>query len=323
MLSVEHRRLGLKLLQAAFYTVVVVVLARQVWQVRHGLGESLASVGWGAFALAALATTIGTFPGFFGWKLLVGGIGVRLSLADAAWVFFLSGLTRYLPGTIWPTVTQAVLARRVGASMSKLVTASLVGLVLTSISGVVVGLLALPHLAEHNAVWWLTLPVLLGLCAVMLAPGPLAWLVTLGRRVLRRPEQTVTLPASSTSVGVIALNALGWCCNGMHVAVIAMALGAPTVSAVTLGIGGFTLSAVAGAVSLAPAGIGIREVVLAQTLGALLHGPDLVTLVVLSRVLTILGHLVATFGVLGVLAGSRLLRWQAREDPAPEAVSAR
>lgn len=303
--SPNGRRRALRLLRVTAYSVIVVFLCWQVWRVRHGLGDSLASVGWSAFGLAAGITVAGTFIGFFGWRLLVSGLGVRLSLSDAGWIFFLSGVARYLPGAIWPTVTQAALAKRVGAPPAKLVAASLIGMTLLAFSGVLVGLLAFPQLVADDPVWWLMLPPFLGAGVVLLVPGLLRRLLGLGQRFVRRTEHEIALPGGRTSMGVIALDVVGWSCNGMHTAILAVALGAPPVSALTLGIGGFALSVVAGGLSLAPAGIGVREVVLGLTLGVLVSGPDLVTLLLLSRALTTLGHVAATLGVLGLLAGTR------------------
>ncbi|MEQ4724785.1 lysylphosphatidylglycerol synthase domain-containing protein [Nonomuraea sp. B19D2] len=306
--SPNGRRRLLKLLRTTVYSIIVAFLCWQIWRVRYGLGDSLSSVGWSAVGLAAGFTVVGTFPGFFGWRLLVTGTGIRLTVSDAAWVFFLSGVTRYLPGAIWPPIVQAALARRVGAPAAGLMAAGLITLVLTALSGSIVGLLAVPHLAADDPIWWLSLPLVLSAAgAVMLAPRLFRRLLGLGQRILRRGDHEIALPTGKTSIGVIALNVLGWCCNGTHAAILAVALGAPPASAMTLGIGGFVLSAVAGALSQAPAGLGVREVVLGLTLGALVSGPDLVTLLLLSRLLTTLGHVIATLGVLGLLAGTRFV----------------
>jgi hypothetical protein len=312
--SPKDWRCTLKLLRVVAYSFIVVFLCWQVWRVRHGLGDSLGSVGWSSFGLAAGFATVGNFPGFFGWRLLVSGIGVRLTVSAGAWIYFLSGVTRYLPGAMWPTVTQAALARRVGAPATGLIGAGLVGMIMTAISGTMVGLLALPRLVADNPRWWLILPLLLCAGVVMLAPPLLRRLLGLGQRVLRRGEHELTLPAGKTSTGVIALGVLGWWCTGLHAAVIAIALGAPAISAMTLGIGGFALSTVAGALSLAPAGIGVREAVLSLTLGVLIGGPDLVTLLLLSRALTTLGHVGATLAVLGLLAGIRYPKWRPSKE---------
>jgi uncharacterized membrane protein YbhN (UPF0104 family) len=318
--SPNGRRCLLKVLRTIVYSIIVVFLFWQIWRVRDGLGDSLSSVGWSAVGLAVGFTVVGTAPGFFGWRLLVAGTGVRLTISDAAWVFFLSGVTVYLPGGIWPPIVQAALARRVGAPASRLMAAGLITLVMTILSGGIVGLMAVPHLAAGNPMWWLSVPLVLSAAAaVILVPRLLTRLLSLGQRILRRGEHEIVLPTGRTTMGVVALNDLGWCCNGTHAVILAVALGAPPASAMTLGIGGFVLSAIAGALSQAPAGLGVREVVLGLTLGVLVSGPDLIVLLLLSRFVTTLGHVIATLGVLGVLAGTRFVtarRGAAQTSPA-------
>jgi hypothetical protein len=321
MSSLKNRRCTLRLLRLAIYSCIVVFLCWQIWRVRHGLGDSLNSVGWSAFGLAAGYTAVGIFPGFFGWRLLVTGTGVRLTVSDAAWIYFLSGVTLYLPGAMWPTVTQATLARRVGAPATKLLAAGLVGMTLTALSGAIVGLLALPRLAADDPKWWLMLPILLCAGVVMLAPRLLRRLLSLGQRLFRRGEHEIAPPAGKTLLGAIALFVLGWCCTGMHATIVAISLDAPLISAMTLGLGGFALSTVVGALSPAPAGLGIREAVLGLTLGVLIGGPDLVTLLLLSRAITTLGHVGATLGVLGLLAGIRYAKWRSSKENSSDVLS--
>jgi uncharacterized membrane protein YbhN (UPF0104 family) len=317
--SLKNYRSTLKLLKMIAYSFIVIFLCWQVWRVRHGLGDSLDSVGWSAFGLAAGFTVVGTLPGFFGWRLLIAGTGVELSVSDAAWIYFLSGVTRYLPGAMWPTVTQAALARRVGAPATRFIAAGLVGMTMTALSGAMVGLLALPPLVAHDPKWWLMLPVLLCAGAVMLSPRLLGRVLGLGQRLFRRGDHEITLPAGKTLMGVIALSVLGWCCTGLNATILASALGAPPIAAMTLGVGGFALSTVVGAMSPAPAGIGVREAVLGLTLGVLIGGPDLVTLLLLSRALTTLGHVAATLVVLGLLAGIRYAKWRSGKRKSSDA----
>ncbi|MFF7653794.1 lysylphosphatidylglycerol synthase domain-containing protein [Streptomyces sp. NPDC007983] len=320
--SLSNRQRILKLLRVVVYSAMVIFLCWQVWSVRDGLGNSIGSIGWKAVAFATAFTAISQFPGFFGWRLLVTGSGVRLTHADAAWIYFVSGATRYLPGAIWPAVTQVALARRVGAPTGTFMTTGLVAVVLTALSGGMVGVLALPRLVADDPMWWLMLPILLSAGAVMLAPRLLTRLLGFGQRIVRQGDAEIALPARRDSMGMIAFSILGWCCNGMHAAIIAIALGAPPISAITLGVGGFTLSAVAGTLSLAPAGIGVREAVLGLTLGVLISGPNLVTLLLLSRVLTTLGHVSVTLGVLGTVAGNRYLKRRRDKEKTVEALSA-
>jgi glycosyltransferase 2 family protein len=320
--SLKKYRSTLKLIRVIVYSLIVIFLCWQVWRVRHGLGNSLDSVGWRTFALAAGTTVLGTFPGFFAWRLLITSTGVQLSLFDAAWMYFLSGATRYLPGAMWPTVTQAALAKRAGAPAARFIAAGLVGMTMTALSGAMVGLLALPRLVADDPTWWLILPILLCACAVILAPSLLRRLLSLGQRLFRRGEHEITLPAGKTSMGVIALGVLGWCCIGIHVTIVAIVFDAPPISAITVGLGGFALSTVIGALSPTPAGLGVREAMLGLTLGVLIGGPNLVTLLLLSRALTILGHVTATLGVLGVLAGTRYAKWRSAKEKTSDMLSA-
>lgn len=204
---------------------------------------------------------------------------------------------------------------------TRLLAAGLVGMTLTALSGAIVGLLALPRLGADDPMWWLMLPILLCAGVVVLTPRLLRRLLSLGQHLFRRGEHEIALPAAKTLMGATALSALGWCCTGMHATVVAIALDAPLISAMTLGMGGFALSTVVGALSPAPAGIGIREAVLGLTLGVLIGGPDLVTLLLLSRTLTTLGHVGATLGVLGLLAGIRYVKWRSSKEQSSDVLS--
>jgi uncharacterized membrane protein YbhN (UPF0104 family) len=114
--------------------------------------------------------------------------------------------------------------------------------------------------------------------------------------VLRLPDRRTLAVATGWMV-------IGWLISGTHIAVLAVALGADAGQALTIGIGGFALSVVAGVATLVlPTGFGAREVVLGLTLATLVSGPALVTVVALSRVLITVIDLVTTLLVLGTLA---------------------
>ena len=83
---------------------------------------------------------------------------------------------------------------------------------------------------------------------------------------------------------------------------VGWAAGAKPVAALTVGVGGFSLSVVAGVVALVlPSGLGARELVLGLTLATLLTGSALVTVVALSRVLITVVDLASTGLVLAVI----------------------
>ncbi|MCX4473205.1 flippase-like domain-containing protein [Micromonospora sp. NBC_01655] len=295
-------------LRLAGYAAVLVFLGWQVWRVRHGLGESLRAVGWGTALAAGVLAAVGGVPGFVGWRLLLAGLGSRLSLRDASWLFFLAGLTRYLPGGVWPTVAHAAMARPLRQPPARLAAAFLVSQGLAAVSGVLVGILALPWLVARSPWWWLLLPAAAAALAPVLAPRLLGRLLGVAARLLRRSTgagEGPALPERRTLLGATALMLLGWLISGLHIAVLAVALGAEPWRALTVGVGGFALSVVAGLCAVVmPTGLGVREVVLAVTLATLVAGPDLVTLVALSRVLLTVGDIGSTAVVLALLTAT-------------------
>lgn len=298
------------------YVLAIAFLAYQLWRVRDGIVPSLRAVGWGNALLATMLAVVGGLPSFFGWRLLLSRVDVRLPLTGAVHVFFLAGLTRYLPGGLWPAVAHAAQAKALGAPPGRMAGAYLASQGLGVVAGLAVGLVMLPRLVADNAIWWMLVPVLLVALVPVTRPSSLGRLLGVAQRVLRRPVREPVLPDRRTLVAVTGLMALGWVITGLHVTVLAVALGADVWPAIVAGVGGFALAVVTGiAAVLLPSGIGVREVVLGATVAALVSGPGLVTLVALSRVLLTAADLVSTALVLGLLAAT------GRRAPQPEGVS--
>ncbi|WP_066361849.1 lysylphosphatidylglycerol synthase domain-containing protein [Herbidospora mongoliensis] len=297
------RRRVFTVLRTAAIVLVLAFLGYQLWRVRHGVGDSLRQVGWGNAILAGALASIGGIPGFFGWRLLLAGLGTRLTLPVAARVFFLAGITRYLPGGIWPAVAHAAMARPLGEPAARLAGAFVATQGLGVVAGLAVGLIALPWLVAADAIWWALLPLLVAAFLPVVAPRSLGRLLGAAQRILRRGgDGPITLPGRRTLLAVTGLLTTGWLISGLHVSVLAVALGASPAGALSVGIGGFALSTVAGIFTLVmPSGLGPREVVLGLTLATLLTGPALITLVALSRVLITVVDVVSTAVVLAVL----------------------
>jgi uncharacterized membrane protein YbhN (UPF0104 family) len=302
-----------RVLRAAVAVLLLGFLGWQLCRVRAGLGANLRAVGWGAGILGTVLAVAGGLPGMFAWRLLLARLGTRLPWATALRLYLVAGLTRYLPGGLWPAVTHAAAARPLGESPARLAGAYAATQGLGVIAGLAVGLVALPRLAAADPAWWLLLPVLAAALVPLAAPRLLGVLFGLGQRVLRRGGRPPALPDRRTLLVVAGLMTAGWLGYGLHIVVLAVALGADPAGALTVGVGGFALSVVAGVfAAVLPSGLGVREVVLGLTFATLLAGPALVTLVALSRVLMTLADLLGTTTVLAVLA------WAGRPGAAHE-----
>jgi hypothetical protein len=299
-MSPAARKVAVAALRGGAYALVLAFLGYELWRVRHGVGADLRRVGWwNALAATALAVA-GGIPSFIGWRVLLATMGTRLPLRTGIWLYFLAGVARYLPGGVWPTMAHAALARPLGEPPGRLAGAMAGSQALGIVSGVAVSLLALPRLVAASPLWWLLLPVLLALLIPVAVPRLLSASLGLAMRLLRRGGQPPALPGRRTLWAVTALMVTGWLITGLHITVLAVALGASPGRALILGIGGFALSVVAGVCAVVlPSGLGVREVVLGLTLASLAGGPALITIIALSRVLTTLADLASTAAVLG------------------------
>jgi uncharacterized membrane protein YbhN (UPF0104 family) len=302
MKRLAGRRLVVAALKVGLYSLVVAFLCYKLWQVRQGVVTSLHIVGWGNVALATALCIVGGVPGFIGWRFLLGRLGTRLPLPTAMRLFFLAGLTRYLPGGVWPTVAHATAARPLGESPVRMggAFAACQGLGVTG--GLVVAMLALPRLIAVNAIWWLLLPAVAVALVPVAVPQFLKVLLGLAQRIFRRGTKPLELPERSTLATVTALLGLGWLITGIQLSVLAVALGASPAAALTLGVGGYAVSVTIGLFAvMTPSGLGVREILLALTLGTMLSGSRLVTLIALSRVVTTVADMGSTAVVLGLL----------------------
>jgi hypothetical protein len=144
---------------------------------------------------------------------------------------------------------------------------------------------------------FLAVPVLLALLhprVVNAAAGRLLRLT--GRPPLERP-----LSARAVAVAMVwAL--LSWVLFGAQVWLLAIRLGAPTGRGLVVAVGGFALAWSAGFLMvLAPAGAGVREVLLVASLAAVLSVGAATAVALVSRVLMTVGDLVLA-GTVGWLA---------------------
>src|SRR3954464_7739660 len=234
--------------------------------------------------LAALATLLNAVLTGLAWRALLADLGARLPLTLAARVFFVGQIGKYVPGSLWPMVVQAELAKRHVARRST-VAATLILLLLSGASALLVVLVTLPLTPKGgDVVPWaalLVVPVV-----ALLHPGILGRLLDRGLRLVGRPPLEQWTSARGTAVAT-GWALLAWVVAGVQVWLLAVPLGAPaTWRTLALTTGGYALAwAIGLVVVVAPAGAGAREVALAAVLSTVLDPGAVVVVVLLSRVL--------------------------------------
>lgn len=259
------------------------------WQ---GVREKLADThpNWGLVALSVLLVVLDYGLLIQVWRamLTAWGEGGKLSLREAARIWFVSNLGRYVPGKVWQIATMAVMAQRRGVSPVAATGASLVVNLANVAAGFVVVLAtgaavfrAFSNAGPHTGV----------LVAVILGAGLL--LLPLGFRfgaplVARLTRDRIRLPAiPAQAIWLAALGtAAAWVVYGIAFQWFSSALVRPVTGGTALYVAAFTGSYLVGYLAVfAPGGIVVRELMLATSLTSLglMSAPEATLVAIASR----------------------------------------
>jgi uncharacterized membrane protein YbhN (UPF0104 family) len=206
------------------------------------------------------------------------------------------------------------MSRKLGVKPRDAASVWVVSLVVSLLTGALVGAIftgvALSGEAPYGFLWLLLLP----LAVTLTYPAGYEYLLNLAMRLLRR--QPITLALTPWVMRrVVGWSLLGWCLAGLHCWALVVAVGGSPGSSLAPAIGGFALAFVAGTLFIpAPGGLGVREAVLAATLGGTLAaasiGSDsLLVVVLLSRVFLA----ILDFAMAGAVMALSHVRLRSRE----------
>ena len=251
-------------------------------------------MSWGLVVASVVPAAAGTWMGVLAWRAVILDLGGRLSVSQAGRVFLIGQLGKYLPGFIWSFLAQAELARDHEVSRKATLTGSMLGVAISLGSGALVTVLMLPFGATDavRRYWWVVFVI--PVCVVTLHPRILGPVLDRGLRLVRRQplDQYPTYRGQLTSA---AWYSLGWLLLGLHAWLLMLSLGAPVAKSLPIAIGGFALAIVLGLIVLpAPAGAGIREVVIVLAFNSVLSSSEALALALTSRlILTALDFVLA------------------------------
>lgn len=248
-----------------------------------GLAVRALSANWDAFqaqditwrfSLAWLAASVVIVFGMYAvlieaWRRVVVGLGQRLGFVEAARIWALASLGKYIPGKVWAVAGAAALSKQAGVDPRAAVTAALVLQALAIGSGLVVTAVTAPHALGQGG--WEAGFVVAGIAVAALV------IVT-----------AATVSGGGVPRGVMVqaflANCVAWV--GYGAAFLCLAIGTVPDAALTVSqaVGAFTGSYLVGLVALfAPGGIGARESAMLLVLAPVV-GPKLaLALAVVSR----------------------------------------
>ena len=214
---------------------------------------------WG-IVLASCAVVLATYAILIQtWRVVVMGWGERIGYVEAARIWTVSNLGRYVPGKVWQLGAMAYLAQQRGVSGIVAAGSALVVTVINLIAGFVVAAATGADLLGFSTASLVLIAAAAG--GILFAPAVIPALVRLAARVLGREADAIPrLPARTIWFAVIASGA-AWVMYGIAFRLLAVGVLGSAPGATSLYVAVFTGSYVLGFVVLiAPAGLGVREV---------------------------------------------------------------
>jgi uncharacterized membrane protein YbhN (UPF0104 family) len=302
------------LLRPAIAVLVLAAIGYAVASQWSDVRRAITTLQWESVVLSLLACLAGALTSMMAWRAVLTDEGHKISPLAAARIFFLGQLGKYLPGSVFSIVLQMELAKRAGVPRARAFTTSLTWVGLSLSTGLTVGMIGFPVLAatHHNDTWLLlaALPV----AVVLSAPPILTRVVNLILRVLRKGSlpQPLSWGGVARACGWLVLT---WVLLGLHLWLLAHALGAPGWGGITRCIGGMALAITAGVLFVVvPSGAGVREALIVAALAPVMPAGQALGIAVVSRGLFIASDLLTAGGA--ALSGLRQVRANRRFDPA-------
>lgn len=253
------KRKLLLIAQFALTALVVWFVGKAIveqWHEARSVGFALAPrweriVAGSALVLGAYAVLIEA------WRRVVTGWGSHLRYRDAARIWFISNLGRYVPGKVWQLTAMAVLAERVGVSRYAAAGSALLVNLANIVAGIGVVAFTAAGLLGHPVLWVGGAGTLVVLLA--LTPRLLPALARLYGRLRGRPTDVPVMPAGPIWLAA-ALSGAAWGIYGVAFMLFSQGIVPGTAGDLGAWIAAFTASYLAGYLFLpAPGGIGVRE----------------------------------------------------------------
>jgi uncharacterized membrane protein YbhN (UPF0104 family) len=251
-----------------------------------------------AVGLALLTMVVAAIVAAVCWLAVARAFGAPLATLPALRIYSTSNLGKYLPGKVLHAFARVYFAQQHGLSLSMATTTVVIDVVLYVAAGLLLVVVALPTVANRLAeldgrlVSALALAgVVVGLAA--LHPAVLNRVFILARRIM----PTRTFPTIDVGYGTIlkifVLYIVVWMLNGLGLFFSVRAVYPEFASAGALPVlwGAYALSYLSGLLMpLAPAGLGVREALMALLLAQLVPWPAATAASVLVRVVQVVAE---------------------------------
>ena len=307
MMGLVKRLLGSRWLKWAVVVIAVGIGAYEIDQRWNGVRVALDQIGLLASFEALLALLVMQFATLRQWQALLAGLGSPLRTTTASRIFFIGQLGKYIPGSLWPVLTQMELGARANVPRSRSASASILTMIVSLAAGLIVAAATLPF--AHYAAGYRGVFILVPVILACLYPKVLNPLLNRLFKLIKRPglDQPVTLTMLSKA---LAWAVLAWLANGVQIWILAEKLGAPVGRTILIALGGYAFAWCVGFVIVfAPAGAGARDALLILALSPLIGSHPALAVALVSRAVNTVSDLL-------VAGYAAVTRGRGKEDKA-------
>ncbi len=288
----NRKRLWRRLAQISITLIFVGFLVRTMagrWsEVKDVIGDLTVR----ALLLALLASLAAVWCSFMSWRAILADFGHAVPVSGGMRIFFVGQLGKYLPGKVWPVLTQMRLGRAYNVDGRSSAAAVLIAMLMGLGTALLVTACVLPILGDSafQRYWWTLL--VLPIAVAALWPQILNWLLNRATRLLKRDP----MPEPLTASGIVqsAFWSLGtWLMYGAALWFLLLDLGSTGPDLIIRATGAFAGSwAIGFLLAISPAGVGPREVALVVLLGPAVGEPVALVAAVVSRLIITAADLV-------------------------------
>jgi uncharacterized membrane protein YbhN (UPF0104 family) len=232
---------------ALLVVLCVAFVARRLAHEWSAARDALGDASWSWIVLAVVAAAAAMTAMALGWQRVLDALGAPVATVEAVVWYFVGEIGKYLPGTFWPVVGRAELARRGGVARAVSYQSVVLSLLLLYLACALVG----------GALVGVGAAIVIVVAIAVLHPAVSGRLLDLTRRVTKR-DLDVVLPSLGTSARLTAMYVPAWVFVGTATWAVARALD-PSASWTHI-VPAATASWLVGFLAVpVPGGVGVRE----------------------------------------------------------------
>jgi glycosyltransferase 2 family protein len=261
-LALTRRKL-FKLAQWIFAAAVLFFAARSLASQWNKVEARLLHVqfGWQWIGAATVVVLLSFALLIEGWRRVMGAWDSHLPFAQAARIWFLSSLGKYVPGNIWSLTAMGVMARGRGISALAAAGSSIIMQAVSLVTGAAIVMITGAQLLGQPVLVGISVLILIGI--LVSAPRFLPPLTVWIGSIIGKEVAPPSVPATSIWTAAIA-SALSWLLYGFAFQLFVHGLLGAAPGEISRYIAVYTAAYILGFISpIAPAGLGVREFTLA------------------------------------------------------------